>query len=576
MQPVASPSGWVRASAAADVPPGGSHAVKLGGHLVALFREGDALHAVDNRCPHMGFPMTKGTLKDGVLTCHWHQWQFDACSGGCLSPGSRGTDLATYPVEVRSAGIWVKLPPASGRDSRAVERLGNSLDRAVFDASTLRAAKAVYSLLEAGGTPASVARIAALRALPLENAFGGGAVSLAAVANVLALADLPLEDRTLALSHAVRTTSLAVRGTAPRRSEIPLPEGTATSSDRMDRERALFLGFVEDREVQAAERLLVTALGRGEAPAFAAGWVLAAATDHVFNNLGHTLDFANKAFELLGHIGWEHAGVVLPPLLPLIADGTRHEEDMAWKRPVDLIAMIREGERSLPGKDNPAGLWKGEAALTEALLGEDAGIALAGIPKALAEGASWAEAARALALAASLRVARFHTLNEFGDWDTVHHAFTHAHALFRTLEAFPSRALARGLFHAAGYLWLARYLNVPRVKLPHENGGKAPEATFEELVERRDVDGAAALAFRGPDPAALARAAFREDLNFHTVQHVDAALRLHRSLAGHPLQYVPLAGLARWLAAHGPTPRAVRQTVTNAIKLQRGEALHEG
>ena len=32
-----------------------------------------------------------------------------------------------------------------------------------------------------------------------------------------------------------------------------------------------------------------------------------AVTDHVFVDGGHTIDFTNKAFELLGHLGWERA-----------------------------------------------------------------------------------------------------------------------------------------------------------------------------------------------------------------------------------------------------------------------------
>ena len=26
----------------------------------------------DNRCPHMGFPLDRGSVEDGTLTCHWH------------------------------------------------------------------------------------------------------------------------------------------------------------------------------------------------------------------------------------------------------------------------------------------------------------------------------------------------------------------------------------------------------------------------------------------------------------------------------------------------------------------------
>ena len=37
--------------------------------------------ALDNRCPHMGFPLERGSIEDGILTCHWHHARFDLESG---------------------------------------------------------------------------------------------------------------------------------------------------------------------------------------------------------------------------------------------------------------------------------------------------------------------------------------------------------------------------------------------------------------------------------------------------------------------------------------------------------------
>jgi nitrite reductase/ring-hydroxylating ferredoxin subunit len=37
--------------------------------------------ALDNRCPHMGFPLDLGSVEDGILTCHWHHARFDLASG---------------------------------------------------------------------------------------------------------------------------------------------------------------------------------------------------------------------------------------------------------------------------------------------------------------------------------------------------------------------------------------------------------------------------------------------------------------------------------------------------------------
>ena len=32
----------------------------------------DRVYALDNRCPHLGFPLHRGSVADGILTCHWH------------------------------------------------------------------------------------------------------------------------------------------------------------------------------------------------------------------------------------------------------------------------------------------------------------------------------------------------------------------------------------------------------------------------------------------------------------------------------------------------------------------------
>ena len=42
------------------------------GHTLAVFWHNERAYAVDNRCPHMGFPLAQGICEDGVLTCYWH------------------------------------------------------------------------------------------------------------------------------------------------------------------------------------------------------------------------------------------------------------------------------------------------------------------------------------------------------------------------------------------------------------------------------------------------------------------------------------------------------------------------
>jgi nitrite reductase/ring-hydroxylating ferredoxin subunit len=60
-----------------------------GGHrpILVLYDRG-RVFALDNRCPHMGFPLDRGSVDDGILTCHWHH----ALVGGrCIDLPGRGT-----------------------------------------------------------------------------------------------------------------------------------------------------------------------------------------------------------------------------------------------------------------------------------------------------------------------------------------------------------------------------------------------------------------------------------------------------------------------------------------------------
>src|SRR5215813_14117736 len=50
-------------------------------HPIAVFYDGGKIKAVDNRCPHMGFPLSKGGVHEGILTCYWHHARFDLASG---------------------------------------------------------------------------------------------------------------------------------------------------------------------------------------------------------------------------------------------------------------------------------------------------------------------------------------------------------------------------------------------------------------------------------------------------------------------------------------------------------------
>ena len=99
---------WVRAAAVAEVPEDGlARGVKLEGLEIALFNWDESFYALENHCPHLGFPLTEGVVQDGVVICGWHGWRVQLEDGGC--PGKTLT-ARTYPCEVRGAELYVEVP----------------------------------------------------------------------------------------------------------------------------------------------------------------------------------------------------------------------------------------------------------------------------------------------------------------------------------------------------------------------------------------------------------------------------------------------------------------------------------
>lgn len=55
--------------------------VRAGKEKLLLTRVNGKLCAFENRCPHLGLPLEKGNIAQGVITCPWHNSSFDVQTG---------------------------------------------------------------------------------------------------------------------------------------------------------------------------------------------------------------------------------------------------------------------------------------------------------------------------------------------------------------------------------------------------------------------------------------------------------------------------------------------------------------
>ena len=210
--------------------------------------------------------------------------------------------------------------------------------------------------------------------------------------------------------------------------------------------------------------------------------------------------------------------------------------------------------------------------------------------QALRDGATPEQLAGAVAYAAALRVARFHTANEFGDWDTVLHTFTFANAIHQAIRRIVAAAqdrvspdatpderalpLLRGVFDAATSVYLDRFLNTPAARLPNvEPTARSrrriawPSFCRCSTASSRSTQAGefvGALCRRRRRSGAcwrrLGEALTREDRDFHTIQTSRPPLPSMRCCTARPRPSHALIAAARYLAAHAPTVRAEGQT----------------
>jgi nitrite reductase/ring-hydroxylating ferredoxin subunit len=558
---------------------------------ILVIQDGERVFALDNRCPHMGFPLDRGTVTNGILTCHWHHARFDLASGCTFDLWA--DDVPSCPVEVRDGEVWIK-PSFGHRDPSGHWR--QRLEDGLAHNLGLVIAKAVRGQLTAGTPAREILQPVALFSVRNRDGWSVGATILTALGNLLPV--LPDGETYLALFHGARRVAADCDGTAPYRERAPL----TSQPDLATLERWLrHWSAVRHRE--AAERTLLTAIANGAQPPALAALLFGTATDRAFADGGHALDFINKACECLDLIGWEHASAVLPSVVGQMVAARGAEETTAWRHPLDLVALCEEAAAELSDlltTDRQTG-WSDHAELSVHLLGDDARAILEALKAAIRAGASPADLGRSLAYAAALRVARFGIANEHSDWETALHVFTYANAVHQGLKRVAAddsspdggAAALRGVLHGAMALYLARYLNVPPARLPGEGGDRLDDlptdagairtALLEAFDRQRQVDIVGRLVAHHltldhpPDTliATLAHALLREDAGFHSYQMLEAGVRQFGEWGNtDPGRHILIA-VARYLAAHSPTERAAFQTADIAQRLLRGGELHQ-
>jgi nitrite reductase (NADH) small subunit len=126
---------YVKVGRSEDFREGRGVSVRVDDEVVAVFRIGDRLVALRDRCPHMGAQLSDGKVEKGRIVCQRHDWSFDPVSGEG-GRGSKSARVRVYDVTTEGSDVYVRRPEEPpGKDAREDD------DWVVWDDSFLKSSR---------------------------------------------------------------------------------------------------------------------------------------------------------------------------------------------------------------------------------------------------------------------------------------------------------------------------------------------------------------------------------------------------------------------------------------------------
>ena len=564
---------WTDLGPLTDFPEGAPALRKdAAGRRYACVRQGDAVHAVDDRCPHQGYPLSQGSVRGGVLTCEWHNWKFELGTGTCTFGGEA---VRRFPTRIEDGRVHLDRAIDRGAEAR---RLTASLRQALYRDDAPRALREGLRLGDLGIGPvgSGLGRLAlGFELVAIDGAeraeygFDHGLALLADLASWVERGWIGAEEAFALGARAVAEPSLHLgargapaagaqssRGALARMVDVEESEPTRVSealvAERRDEADALVRAVVEARGPEGAYTALMPFVTR-----------------HLYD-YGHGAIFLTKALELSRRFP-AAATEVMASVTAMLAWATAETSLPPFRATQEALGQAAELEVA-PGRggdlaDRPAyeaEVLQGEREALRATLAE------------LRAGVDPVTILRAVAHAAATRLRRFdlaweHRMDAEVSVLEVSHAVTFAEAAV-TLAAAPGashRHAAQLAVIAAGFTGKLRRGDAAEPLAPTR-----AEGSLVEAVTARDVGRALAIAagldaagrraaYRELAPFAAFDAAVRPILYAHTVKVTEALHRLDQADAAADGMY--LEALLTYLTPVHPENRARR---TGAVARQ--------
>ncbi len=479
---------WERAGPIDEFATGELRAVRVAGHQLVIARtpEGE-LRALDNRCPHEGYPLAQGTLQGTALTCCWHNWKFDIDNGACLLGGE---GVRAFPVRVVQGPVEVVLEVdvADAPFAERFEELRASLGSALFDGDLERAIRDGLRLLQLGVGPRRV--LTEIASYDARHAEYGTSHALAVAADAgRLLAERSGAQAMYAIAPALDVCADANRRLPERRESAAgageaLPHSHDVGNEQPSA-RAL-RDLAEGEQAAECEELVRRAFALGRTRAEVEAWLFGTLSEH-FTDFGHQLIYLIKTRELLDGLEQEllaegqpfeavqqlvaaYAAQIYPGLAFSAALGTREDTLPYMRSYTEFVKRVEADFETAWGRASEGAPFDPDS-LRNAVLEGRSEEALEALWSAARSGVSAERLARALVSAGAHRLLRYDPrlerdagVAENFVWAT--HRFTFASAVRNAVRRFESPDALRFLFQALAFIHSGRAMDEPASARP--------------------------------------------------------------------------------------------------------------
>ena len=99
----------VAVGALTDLSEGAGLRLEQNGLAVAVFRVGDEVHAIADRCSHAEASLSEGDVFDNEVECPLHGAVFDVTTGKPMTLPAT-SPVAVYAAEVRDGNVFIEIP----------------------------------------------------------------------------------------------------------------------------------------------------------------------------------------------------------------------------------------------------------------------------------------------------------------------------------------------------------------------------------------------------------------------------------------------------------------------------------